>query len=125
MTNKEIILIILAIIVAGCIIAIGLYAGLTQETQVDNSTIANNTTNVTNVTNNTTNEDANTVTKKDTRNNQQSSSESSSSSNTYKEHGWTIGEKQGERTVVGTSYNEELGDYEAVRDDGSHSLGAP
>lgn len=81
MSTKELILIILAIIVAGCIIAIGVYTGLTHETQAENNTIANNTTNITNVANNTTSND--TVSKESTNNYQSSSSnnyQSSSSS---------------------------------------------
>ena len=84
MSTKELILIVLAIIVAGCIIAIGVYTGLTQETQVENNTIANNTTNVTNVANNTTNE--NPVTDKDTNTQQSSSSSSKQSSSEDDSH---------------------------------------
>ena len=131
MNNKELALITIAILVGCCIIGGFVYAGLTASNDSsDNDTLANNTTNTTNnVTNVTNASNEESVQQSRDQSHQESgkssSSKSSSSQGTYEENGWTIGEKQGERTVVGTSYNEELGDYEAVRDDGSHSLGAP
>lgn len=137
MNNKELALITIAILVEHCIIEWFVYAGLTASNgSSDNDTLANNTTNTTNNVTNVTNasneesvqqssDQSYQQSSQSSGSDQYSSSKSSSSQGTYEENGWTIGEKQGERTVVGTSYNEELGDYEAVRDDGSHSLGAP
>ncbi|WP_299522826.1 hypothetical protein [uncultured Methanobrevibacter sp.] len=125
MNNKELILIIGAIII-GCSIIGGCVLIASEPHNNDaNVSMANNTTNVTNNATNVTNQSVD-------DNNQQTEQSSSSSykqsnnhQNTKYEHGWEIGSKQGERTIVGTSYNEEVGGYEAVRDDGSHSLGAP
>lgn len=85
MTTKETIFIILAIIAAGCIIAIGVYAGLTQE----NNTMSNDTINVTNNANNTTDDN---ITKED---NQQSNSNSNyhSGSNDNSHYVYYEGEK--------------------------------
>ena len=107
MTTKEIILIILA----GCIIAIGIYAGLTQETQVENNTITNNTTNITNLTNETNDTDNEKTYDNSYSSNTQSSKSSSNSQSSSEEYKVYNPQSMDYVNVKGEAYDSESGTW--------------
>lgn len=114
MSSKELILIVLAIIVAGCIIAGAILISSDTESPVNNTTAVNNTTNITE---NTTVED---ITPSETS----SSSQSTYNDEPYVDNYNTRGEvHHNGKTVVGQRYDPDLPGYVFVYDDGSTGTG--
>ena len=115
MSSKELILIVLAIIVAGCIIAGAILISSDTELPVNNTTAVNNTTNITE---NTTVED---ITPSETSS---SSSQSTFNDEPYVDNYNTRGEvHHNGKTVVGQRYDPDLPGYVFVYDDGSTGTG--
>lgn len=124
MDNKQLLLIILAIIVGCCIIA---GAIIYSNGEVQKETVpVNNTTEEINITENETVEEDSSESEQtyDYSQYQSSSSYSSSEPEKYYENCILVGDKWGDHYIVGTQYHEELG-WLPVLDNGHVSTGAP
>ncbi len=113
MNNKELLIIVIAIIAGCCIIAGAIMLTGSDTPEVKNSTVNNTTNNTTtNITDN--------VTENDNTNNQQSSSKQSP----YYERQYSdTGETHNGKKVVGHRYDPDLPGDVIVYDDGSVSSG--